>query len=121
MFQLLEQPNPDQMFHKSYPFFTGLSLSMKEHFKEMSENHIPDDIVTNNESFIIEIGCNDGTFLENISNKKINHLGVDPSRNVVEKAKERGINAIEEFYSYEVSKTIFEKYGISIEAEVNVI
>ena len=114
MFQLLEQPNPDQMFHKSYPFFTGLSLSMKEHFKEMSENHIPDDIVTNNESFIIEIGCNDGTFLENISNKKINHLGVDPSRNVVEKAKERGVNAIEEFYSYEVSKTIFEKYGQAV-------
>jgi methylation protein EvaC len=46
--------------------------------------------------------------------KKINHLGVDPSRNVVEKAKERGVNAVAEFYSHEVSKTIFEKYGQAI-------
>jgi methylation protein EvaC len=111
MFQLLEQPNPDQMFHSSYPFFTGLSVTMKKHFQEMSENHIPDNLIKNKESFIIEIGCNDGTFLQNVMNKNIKHLGVDPSKNVVEKAQEKGINAVAEFYSYEASKTINEKYG----------
>jgi len=114
MFQLLEQPNPDQMFHASYPFFTGLSVTMKKHFQEMSENHIPDNIIKNKESFIIEIGCNDGTFLQNVMNKNIKHLGVDPSQNVVEKAQEKGINAVSEFYSYEASKTINEKYGKAI-------
>lgn len=114
MFQLLEQPNPSQMFHESYPFFTGLSISMKKHFQEMSESHIPDDIVNNKESFIIEIGCNDGTFLQNVVEKKIRHLGVDPSKNVVEKAQEKGINAVAEFYSYDTSKTIDEKYGKAI-------
>ena len=114
MFQLLEQPNPNQMFHESYPFFTGLSISMKKHFQEMSESHIPDDIVNNKESFIIEIGCNDGTFLQNIVEKKIKHLGVDPSKNVVEKAQEKGINAVTEFYSYDASKTIDEKHGKAI-------
>ena len=114
MFQLLEQPNPDQMFHESYPFFTGLSMTMKKHFVEMSENHIPDEIVNNKDSFIIEIGCNDGTFLQNIMDKKIKHLGVDPSKNVVEKAQEKGINAIAEFYSAEVSRNIDEKYGKAI-------
>jgi methylation protein EvaC len=114
MFQLLEQPNPSQMFHESYPFFTGLSISMKKHFQEMSESHIPDDIVNNKESFIIEIGCNDGTFLQNVVEKKIKHLGVDPSKNVVEKAQEKGINAVAEFYSYDTSKTIDEKYGKAI-------
>lgn len=114
MFQLLEQPNPSQMFHESYPFFTGLSISMKKHFQEMSESHIPDDIVNNKESFIIEIGCNDGTFLQNLVEKKIKHLGVDPSKNVVEKAQEKGINAVTEFYSYDTSKTIDEKHGKAI-------
>ena len=114
MFQLLEQPNPNQMFHESYPFFTGLSISMKKHFQEMSESHIPDDIVNNKESFIIEIGCNDGTFLQNVVEKKIKHLGVDPSKNVVEKAQEKGINAVTEFYSYDASKTIDEKHGKAI-------
>ena len=114
MFQLLEQPNPNQMFHESYPFFTGLSISMKKHFQEMSETHIIDDIVNNKESFIIEIGCNDGTFLQNVVEKKIKHLGVDPSKNVVEKAQEKGINAVAEFYSFDTSKTINEKYGKAI-------
>lgn len=114
MFQLLDQPNPSQMFHESYPFFTGLSISMKKHFQEMSESHIPDAIVNNKESFIIEIGCNDGTFLQNVVEKKIKHLGVDPSKNVVEKAQEKGINAVAEFYSYDASKTIDEKHGKAI-------
>lgn len=114
MFQLLEQPNPNQMFHESYPFFTGLSISMKRHFQEMSETHIPDDLANNKESFIIEIGCNDGTFLQNVVEKNIRHLGVDPSKNVVEKAQEKGINAVAEFYSYDTSKTINEKYGKAI-------
>ena len=114
MFQLLEQPNPNQMFHESYPFFTGLSISMKRHFQEMSETHIPDDLANNKESFIIEIGCNDGTFLQNVVKKNIRHLGVDPSKNVVEKAQEKGINAVAEFYSYDTSKTINEKYGKAI-------
>lgn len=114
MFQLLEQPNPNQMFHESYPFFTGLSISMKKHFQEMSETHITDDIVNNKESFVIEIGCNDGTFLQNVVEKKMKHLGVDPSKNVVEKAQEKGINAVAEFYSFDTSKTINEKYGKAI-------
>ena len=114
MFQLLEQPNPDQMFHESYPFFTGLSSSMRAHFKEMSEDHIPDEVIKDKESFIIEIGCNDGTFLQNVMDKEIDHLGVDPSKNVVEKAKEKGVNAIAEFYSYEVSKGISDNYRPAI-------
>ncbi len=114
MFQLLEQPDPSQMFHESYPFFTGLSISMKKHFQEMSESHITDDIVNNKESFVIEIGCNDGTFLQNIVKKKIKHLGVDPSKNVVEKAQKKGINAVVEFYSYDTSKIINQKYGKAI-------
>jgi methylation protein EvaC len=114
MFQLLEQPNPDQMFHESYPFFTGLSSTMRAHFKEMSEDHIPDAVSRNEESFIIEIGCNDGTFLQNVMDRGMNHLGVDPSKNVVEKAKEKGVNAIDEFYSFEVSKKISERYPSAI-------
>jgi len=114
MFQLLEQPNPNQMFHESYPFFTGLSSAMRAHFKEMSEDHIPDEVIRDKESFIIEIGCNDGTFLQNVMDKKIDHLGVDPSKNVVEKAKEKGVNAIAEFYSHEVSKGISDKYRPAI-------
>ena len=40
LFQLSEQPEPNLMFHDHYPFFTGLSSSMKTHFGEMIELHL---------------------------------------------------------------------------------
>ena len=33
MFQLLDQPDPDQMFNDNYAFFSGTSVYMKKHFK----------------------------------------------------------------------------------------
>ena len=35
-FQLLDQPDPDQMFHSNYAFFSGTSSYMKHHFVNFS-------------------------------------------------------------------------------------
>ena len=34
LLQLKEHPSPEQMFNNKYPFFTGSSEYMKNHFKE---------------------------------------------------------------------------------------
>ena len=38
MFQLLNQPNPEQMFNEQYAFYSGTSLHMKDHFKLFSNS-----------------------------------------------------------------------------------
>ena len=35
LFQLNNHPKPDQMFNKNYPFFTGSSKEMINHFKKI--------------------------------------------------------------------------------------
>ncbi len=100
LLQIANHPKPMQMFHKNYPFYTSSSKSMIEHFKSYS-NWCKKFIKQN--SNVIEIGSNDGTFLSNFKGKKINPVGFEPSKNVSDFAKKRGIKSINKFFN---SKTI---------------
>ena len=103
LFQLNDHPKPESMFNANYPFYTGSSEYMKKHFKEFS-NYIKSEHLNSN-SKIIEIGSNDGTLLKNFIDNKENILGVEPSKNVADKAVSEGIPTLNEFFNYEnVSK-----------------
>ena len=88
LFQLNDHPKPERMFNEKYPFFTGSSELMKLHFKNFAEwlknNYI------NSNSKILEIGSNDGTFLNNFKNMNIDYIGFEPSKNVAMEAKKKG-------------------------------
>tara|TARA_B110000971_G_scaffold120218_1_gene123077 strand:+ start:586 stop:1776 length:1191 start_codon:yes stop_codon:yes gene_type:complete len=99
LFQLNDHPKPESMFNANYPFYTGSSEYMKKHFKEFS-NYIKSEHLNSN-SKIIEIGSNDGTLLKNFIDNKENILGVEPSKNVADKAISEGIPTLNEFFNYE--------------------
>ena len=98
LFQLTNFPKVEMMFHDKYPFFTNSSSYMRNHFKKYAE-WISKEFIENNTDKIIEIGCNDGTMLENFKNNKIESLGIDPSGNVAKIAKDKGLNIINSFFS----------------------
>ena len=99
LFQLNDHPKPNVMFNKNYPFFTGSSKGMINHFKEYS-SWIKKNYLKNSKKNLIEIGSNDGTFLSNFKNRKINTLGIEPSSNVARISKKRGIKTINSFFTY---------------------
>ena len=68
LFQLVKNPEPKKMFNRNYPFYTSSSKKMRDHFKDLSK-WLKKKYLNNN-SLIIEIGSNDGTFLKNFSKKK---------------------------------------------------
>lgn len=111
LFQIIEQPDPSKMFHSGYPFFTGLSSTMVAHFKKVADELIKDLKTNTTAPFVVEVGSNDGTFLVNFVNAKIRHLGVDPSKNVVELAKSRGVNSVDVFFGKLTALQILEDYG----------
>ena len=74
LFQLNNHPIPDQMFNKNYPFFTGSSKEMINHFKKYA-GWIKSNFGKNLKN-LIEIGSNDGTFLSNFKNTNINIICV---------------------------------------------
>ena len=98
LLQLDDHPRPKMMFNNKYPFFTSSSKFMKHHFMEYAD-WAKKRFLTKNKSKIIEIGSNDGTFLENFKTSKFDHLGFEPSKNVSDLAKKKGINSLHEFFS----------------------
>ena len=97
LFQLKDHPSPSQMFNEKYPFFTGSSETMKLHFKNFSDFIIKNYL--KNGSKVIEVGSNDGTFLENFKYKKFEYVGFEPSSNVAELANQKNIFTINEFFN----------------------
>lgn len=102
LFQLTNFPKVEMMFHDNYPFFTNSSKFMKIHFKNYAD-WIYKTFINKEDDKIIEIGCNDGTMLKNFDSKKIKSLGIDPSGNVVNLAKDKGLNIINNFFSENLS------------------
>jgi len=97
LLQLNDHPKPEEMFNKNYPFFTSSSEYMKDHFKKYA-NFIKKNFLKS-DSKILEIGTNDGTFLNNFKNENLKILGFEPSENVAQKAKENGIPVIIDFFN----------------------
>ena len=98
LFQLNDHPKPKMMFNKNYPFFTGSSKLMISHFKEYADwikkNYFKD------KKILMEIGSNDGTFLENFKKDKIYTIGFEPSDNVANISRKKGIHTKNCFFDY---------------------
>ena len=74
------------MFNKDYPFFTGSSKGMTRHFHSYA-NWIKKNYGKIEK--LLEIGSNDGTFLENFRKDNIEVMGIEPSKNVADVAKKK--------------------------------
>ena len=105
MVQLIEQPDREKMFHENYAFFSSTSNYMKEHFKHFANSVIElQDL--NKDSFVVEIGSNDGIMLQNFVIDKIPCLGVEPSKNVAQVASDKGIEVITEFFDQPLAESV---------------
>ena len=109
MVQLVEQPDREKMFHENYAFFSSTSNYMKEHFKLFS-NSVSELQDLNENSFVVEVGCNDGILLENFIIENIPCLGVEPSENVAQVAMEKGIEVITQFFDRPLAEHILQSH-----------
>ena len=109
MVQLVEQPDREKMFHENYAFFSSTSNYMKGHFK-LFANSVSELQDLNENSFVVEVGCNDGILLENFIIENIPCLGVEPSENVAQVAMEKGIEVIMKFFDRPLAEHILQSH-----------
>lgn len=110
MVQLLEQPAREKMFNENYAFYSGTSEGMKIHFKAFAD-HIMCDYLETDNPFVVEIGSNDGIMLQNFAMNRIRHLGIEPSANVAEVARQKGIQTTCEFFDENLARQIVRSHG----------
>ena len=109
LLQLVEQPDAGQMFHDEYPFFSSTSRYMEQHFKMWGDKVKHE--VGDKKATIIEIGCNDGIFIQNFVSEQFNAIGLEPSKNVADIAESKGITIINDFLTDEVANNVIAEYG----------
>ena len=97
LLQLNEFSNPVKVHNERYPFYTSSSLNMKKHFNQFAQWVIEKYLESG--SKLIEVGSNDGTFLENFKNTNINVIGFEPSKTIAELANKKNIKTFSKFFN----------------------
>jgi methylation protein EvaC len=110
MVQLLEQPAREQMFNENYAFYSSTSQGMRIHFQSFAE-HVIRDYLKSSDPFVVEIGSNDGIMIQNFARQHIRHLGIEPSANVAEVARQKGIQTVCAFFDETLARKIVRDHG----------
>ncbi len=111
MFQIIEQPEAQAMFHENYAFFSSTSKFMQAHFKEFADQITEAFLHDQASPFVVELGSNDGIMLRNFAAGGTHHLGVEPSANVAEVARQNGVDTISTFFGEAAAKEIADQHG----------
>jgi len=111
MVQLTELVDREKMFHTNYAFFSSTSRGMAKHFEEFAQFIKNKYLKNKHDPFVIEMGSNDGIMLRHFAKEEINHLGIEPSKNVARVAMSNDINTTTKFFDEELAKEILSQYG----------
>lgn len=80
-----------EVLYSDYPYITSDSATMRDHFNNLW-------VALNKEreiDSVVEIGSNDGLLLDHFRCLGAGHvMGIDPAKNLVKKANERGVNTV---------------------------
>lgn len=106
--QIGECPEASKVFTEDYPFYTSSSKFMQRHFEELSVS-IKNSSIYQNNPFIVEIGSNDGTFLNFFKGTK--HLGIEPCSCVADVAIKSGVNVRKEFFNEDCAAKVLVNEG----------
>jgi SAM-dependent methyltransferase len=102
--QISKFPSPEFMF-SNHPYITGVNTPVVRHFEALSQ-HIVKKLNLKKDDLVIDIGCNDGTFLKFFSEAGQQVLGVDPGERTGQLAKEKGIFVFRQFWSRETGRSL---------------
>ena len=100
---------PLDVLFKKYFYFSSSINTLIEHFFDLS-NMVSKKYLKNGGN-VLEIGCNDGVFLNHMVKKSgVNCIGVDPARNVIKKISNKKINAYNKPFNLELAKKIKSRF-----------
>lgn len=107
--QLTDVVDPNELF-EDYVYVSGTSPVFVEHFQNYA-NQIVNKYKPSLDSYVLDIGSNDGTLLKFFKKMGYSVIGVDPAKDISQKACKEGIHTINDFFNFETSLKIKEEFG----------
>lgn len=109
--QITKSISPETLFCKDYPYFSSVSKSLLQHFRDSALAIIQSrDLNTN--SLVVEAASNDGYMLKNFAEKGIPVVGIDPAKGPSDAAKEAGIQTLCTFFSLDLARQLRGEEGL---------
>lgn len=103
--QLKEYVTPDGIFTSEYPYYSSYSTSWVAHAKAYCEK-MRDRFALNDKSLVVELASNDGYLLQHFVAMGVPVLGIEPSANVAEVARGKGIESLVDFFGVRLAKKL---------------
>jgi len=104
------EDNVPTEFFRNYVYVPSASEVMHTHFAALAEL-MAKQFLPSPDSLAVDIGCNDGLLLKCLKDRGAKILGVDPATNLVQRARQEGLEIINEYLNPETAQSIKEQYG----------
>ena len=101
---------PEKMFNSNFAWQSSTTKYRTKIYFDMAKE-ICNRLKLQKNSFVVDIGSNDGVLLKGFKAKKMKILGVDPSSNVAKIAISNGIDTIIDFFGPSTASKILNKKG----------
>ena len=107
--QLVEVVPPNLLF-KHYLYVSSTANTFKTHFTQMAE-FLTKEFNLGRSSLVVDIGSNDGLFLEGFQKFGVKTIGIEPAVNIAKIAEQNGVETINEFFNFQVTNQIINSKG----------
>ncbi|MBO8223304.1 methyltransferase [Prochlorococcus marinus str. XMU1401] len=98
LLQMMHSFNPEMMYGDNYGYRSGLNQSMVQHLEYLS-NYLQSLKSLDSDDVVLDIGSNDGTFLNSIKIDGIKRIGIDPSSKKFRNFYDKNIFTSNKFFS----------------------
>ena len=110
--QLTVSVDPEILFCRDYPYFSSVSRSLVQHFRDSAEELIASRKL-DAESMVVEAASNDGYMLRNFVERGIPVLGIDPAEGPATAAQETGIPTLCTFFGKDLALKLRDEEGVT--------
>lgn len=107
--QLLDVIAPEEIY-REYLYVTHSSPGLVAYYKDYARD-VTEWAKLPSESFVMDIGSNDGALLQAFKNLGMRVLGVDPATEIARTATSNGIPTIPEFLTPDLARKIRQEHG----------
>tara|TARA_X000000368_G_scaffold409605_1_gene391837 strand:+ start:34720 stop:37263 length:2544 start_codon:yes stop_codon:yes gene_type:complete len=101
---------PAKKMFDNYLYLSSTSQQFKDHFYNIAID-LKKDLNLNKNSLLVDIGSNDGIFLDPVKKLGIKAVGVEPAKNVSKIANSKKLTTLQEYFSEKTVQKIINKYG----------
>ena len=108
LIQVADPLPPD--FYVDYVYVPSGSTTMPMHFSALARK-FRQNLVTGDGQIVMDIGCNDGLLLAACKDAGMAVLGIDPSANIAELARAKGVEVFNEYFTAESALRVRDRYG----------